>query len=633
MIVKNESAIIERLLASVEQIIDSFCIHDTGSTDDTVEKIHSFSKRSGVQGKVASMPFVNFGVNRTAALLDAKPMADFILLLDADMQLVIDPKFTKSVLETADAFLLQQGNDAIHYCNARIIRSTCAVNYSGVTHEHVNTKAGARVTDLPLLRITDFGDGGSKSDKFERDIKLLVQGIEDEPTNERYYFYLANSYMDTKQYEKAIDFYQKRIQMGGWGEEVYYSMYKMASALKALGRHDEFVSTSIKAWTYRPKRIESVYELVKYFREMSNYEAAKGFYLMVKGTPMPPDTLFVHKNVYDYALDYEYSLLAYYAGDFNAYPAYKSLFSSPLNLYAQFNNYKFYAPTLKGNVVKLGRSHAVTLDGKQHNMKGSTPSILAVKDGYVVNVRMVNYTIANGEYEYQHDVVLTENKRLKLNRKLEVVKETMLETRSLCKKPDGWSKSLKGVEDVKLANIDGEVVFTGTTVHKDGRIGMCCGTYGTILKPVELTMKSCCEKNWVFLPNRREMVYGWHPLRWGNLTREELELTNERPMPKMFEMARGSCNGVEFENEWWFVVHFVHKNEKESRFYYHSIVVFDKQMKLKRWTYPFKFSKTPIEFCLGMVVEPGRLLLTHSMNDCDGVLLVVERSVVDTLWM
>ena len=36
MIVKNESRIIHRLLNSVKDIIDCFCICDTGSTDNTV---------------------------------------------------------------------------------------------------------------------------------------------------------------------------------------------------------------------------------------------------------------------------------------------------------------------------------------------------------------------------------------------------------------------------------------------------------------------------------------------------------------------------------------------------------------------------------------------------------------------
>ena len=636
MIVKNESRIIERLLESVRPIIDYYCIHDTGSTDNTVELINKFSERTGIPGKVIYKPFVNFAVSRTAALVDGCPMADFLLLLDADMVLVIEPDFDKNKLDEADVYHIEQGNDSFQYSNTRIVRSNCAHNYSGVTHEYINTREGARKSNVKL-RIHDVGDGGSKSDKYTRDIKLLLQGIEDEPTNGRYYFYLANSYIDTNQPALAIESYKKRIAIGGWDEEVYYSMYKMAIAYRALNQMDLFIGCCLTAWTFRPSRIESIYELVKYYRETSKYSVARGYYHMVRGTPVPSDVLFVHRAVYDYALDYEYSLLAFYANDVSlVYPVYKSLFeTSHVDLYAQFGNYKFYVPQLTGTNISLDCRHDADIDGKLCKMRGSSPSILATDTGYLVNVRLVNYTIrSDGSYDYEHGIVVSGNKRIIMDQNFNYLSQTLLSCTAQIRTPDGWGgQRLLGVEDVKLSQIKGEVYFTGTTAHADGRIGMCMGAYKDILVPTELVMQAACEKNWVFLPNRREMIYKWRPLQYGQLNDQTLEIKHEKPMPRLFEMARGSCNGVEFENEWWFVVHFVHKHGNEIRFYYHSIVVFDTEMNLLRYTYPFKFSKTPIEYCLGLIIEPGRLLLTHSVNDSDSTLVIVKRGDVDSLWI
>ena len=369
MIVKNESRIIERLLESTRTIIDCYCIHDTGCTDNTVELIHKFSERTGIPGKIIYNPFVNFGVSRTAALVDACPMADFVLLLDADMILVIDPEFNKNKLDEADIYSIEQGNDTFQYSNTRIVRSTCAHNYSGVTHEYINTREGAR-TGTVKMRIHDIGDGGSKSDKFTRDIQLLLHGIEDEPTNGRYYFYLANTYMDTNQHSLAIESYKKRIELGGWEEEVYYSMYKMAIAYRVLNKNDLFISCCLTAWTFRPSRIETIYELVKYYREISKYAIARGYYRMVQGTPLPQDVLFVHRSVYDYALDYEYSLLAFYANDVSfVYPIYKTLFETThVDLYAQFGNYKFYVPYLTGKNISLDSMHDAEINNEKYKM-------------------------------------------------------------------------------------------------------------------------------------------------------------------------------------------------------------------------------------------------------------------------
>jgi glycosyltransferase involved in cell wall biosynthesis len=83
MIVKNESKIITRLLQSVLHVIDSYCICDTGSTDDTVNIITHFFQ--SLPGKIIHEPFRNFAYNRNYALEKCKGMSDYILLLDADM--------------------------------------------------------------------------------------------------------------------------------------------------------------------------------------------------------------------------------------------------------------------------------------------------------------------------------------------------------------------------------------------------------------------------------------------------------------------------------------------------------------------------------------------------------------------
>ena len=51
MIVKNENKIITRLFDSVINIIDTFCICDTGSTDDTVKTIENYFKEKNMKSE------------------------------------------------------------------------------------------------------------------------------------------------------------------------------------------------------------------------------------------------------------------------------------------------------------------------------------------------------------------------------------------------------------------------------------------------------------------------------------------------------------------------------------------------------------------------------------------------------
>ena len=74
MIVKNESKIITRLFDTILPIIDTYCICDTGSTDNTREIIEHYFKEKKIPGKVIQEPFKDFGHNRTVALKAAKNM-------------------------------------------------------------------------------------------------------------------------------------------------------------------------------------------------------------------------------------------------------------------------------------------------------------------------------------------------------------------------------------------------------------------------------------------------------------------------------------------------------------------------------------------------------------------------------
>ena len=618
MIVKNEGKIIKRMLASVRPVIDEFCIVDTGSTDDTEAVITAYAAEHGMKGVVVHDPFVNFEVSRTRALVEARKRGtDYILLMDADMLLEVHG-FDKASL-THDMYKLYQGSTQLQYLNARLVASKLKCRYAGVTHEYVAVEGPFTADNLLTLRINDVGDGGAKADKFTRDIRLLTEGIAAEPKNDRYHFYLANSYFDSGNPAASIEWYLKRIEMGGWSEEIFYSLYRISMAYKLLNKIDLFLLYGLKAWQAVPARAESIYELVKYYRETGNQKLAYSLYLLVADLPPPPDGLFVHTDVYRYKLAYEVSILAYYCGDRKeAFRLFKPVFDAPeMDLHHLLSNYRFYAPRpTPYKTLDFACAHGP--------FSGSSPSIVALNGGYVVNIRLVNYKVNNGAYEVPQNQLETRHKKVVLTADLEVVSTEMLDTLDVRLQPKDHGCSWYGVEDVKVADVGGKLYFTGTKCLATLSIGVCWGEYANPLVPVELASKQACEKNWVFLPGKLEMVYSWCPLRFGPIQNGGLELAQERPMPNLFRMARGSSNGAEFKGEYWFVVHFVHNDGK--RLYYHSLAVFDRDMNLRRYTLPFKFREAPIEYCLGLVVEEERLLVTHSENDSSPQLGVYRHS-------
>ena len=320
MIVKNESRIITRLLDSVIGIIDTYCICDTGSTDNTVQLITSYFEQRGVKGIIFFEPFKNFGYNRTVSLQRGRTTgADYLLFLDADMKLEIGSNFNKKML-TAKGYQVMQKNASIQYYNLRLVHTSINTQCVGVTHEYYDTP-GANIGKLEpdAMVINDIGDGGAKANKYERDVALLEQGLKDlemvpnAGLRQRYLFYLANTYLDSGKNDKAAANYKLRIEAGGWHEEVFYAHLKLGSAYKNMGRDSDAICTWLEGYNHYPKRAETLYEIVKHYRLAGKNLLAWHFYLIAKGVAFPKDdVLFINYGVYEYLLDYEASIVIYY---------------------------------------------------------------------------------------------------------------------------------------------------------------------------------------------------------------------------------------------------------------------------------------------------------------------------------
>lgn len=364
MIVKNESKIIERCLNAAKSIIDFVSICDTGSTDHTLEIIGNWCRENSIPSTLHQEPFKNFGYNRTLAVSLAQktyPEADYLLLLDADMVLKVESHFDKYSLDH-DQYLTMQYDNQIKYWLTRLIKTSLPWKSVGVTHEYWDidrSKLGENQYTyldtkgkLDSLIIYDQVDGGSRTDKFERDKQLLLEGINDQTTPPdlkiRYMFYLAQTFFCLNEFEESIKWYKKRVGTGGWVEEVFYSLLQIGICYEHLANISSFKSEQLikeskenksivdqstldsfihqeeqffalatsylqDAWEYRPNRAESLYHLAKMYRIKSKNNIGLTYALQGKEIPFPEeDILFVDYHVYDYLFDYEISICANY---------------------------------------------------------------------------------------------------------------------------------------------------------------------------------------------------------------------------------------------------------------------------------------------------------------------------------
>src|SRR5580704_11979684 len=179
MIVKNEMANLQRCLAAVADQLDCWVIADTGSTDGTQDFIQAFFAERKLPGELHSVPFVDFEQARNDALACAyaSPLDyDYLLFDDADMELVVEDAAFRDGLAAPGYQMIQRAASGMVYWNTRLVRRDAGARYRGVTHEYLDVPAGTQ--QLTGAWYKDHASGANRTDKFERDIRLLTNALE-----------------------------------------------------------------------------------------------------------------------------------------------------------------------------------------------------------------------------------------------------------------------------------------------------------------------------------------------------------------------------------------------------------------------------------------------------------------------
>ena len=316
MIVKNETQVIRRCLESVRPLIDYWVIVDTGSSDGTQALIKDFLKDT--PGELYEKPWINFGHNRNEALQLAKNKADYLLFIDADEVLAYDSDFTLPELDKDFYYIMTHFSGTI-YARVQLIKNSLDWRWKGVLHEIVDSpEARTRGTLRGVINAVHTDGARSQDpDKFKKDIAILEAGLLDEPDNTRYVFYLAQSYKDAGDYENSLKYYQKRIGMGGWGEEVFLSMLETGLMEQALNKPSKSIlSAFITAYHYRPSRMEPLYYMAHYYRTHEDYALGYLIASTAVNIPLSNDLLFVQQWIYEYGAWLELSICAYWMGKY-----------------------------------------------------------------------------------------------------------------------------------------------------------------------------------------------------------------------------------------------------------------------------------------------------------------------------
>lgn len=647
MIVKNESEIIERCLASVLPVIDHYVVCDTGSSDDTMDRIRRFFDSRGIPGEIHQTDFVDFEQARNQALdlcRRSRAEFDYILLVDADMELVVESDAFRDHL-TAPAYSLRQSS-RVSYYNPRLLRRDASAGYVGVTHEYL--KLDGRMERLQGIHFIDHACGANRFEKVERDLRLLTEGLQREPDNARYMFYLAQTYRDAGRFAEAVFWCEKRIAAGGWDEEVWFARYMAALCFQALGNEAEFVAGCLEAYAQRPWRAEPLYALARHYRTAGKQEAAMLFCEAAAAIPYPDaDLLFVDDQVYRTGITEEMSICGFYSrredrrrrGYESCMHLLTSRDASDATRWLALCNSIFYvksaAELFPGFAAK---EISVDMDPGYHPLNAS----IWIQDGtpYCI-VRSVNYTVDGTRYTVSDpgQVIITRNLFVRMDGEFNVIDRREMPDRS-----NGVPKfdfPVDGFEDCRLFHSRGRF-WCSCTVRDRNPAGRCeiavleiADDAGLSILQVDRVMEpERHQKNWMPLM-RDDEVYFIYTVDPTIVLRFDLEgggptVVSRKVPPLALPYARGGSQAVRVNDGWLCLIHDAFNPRADQRLYWHRFVLLDDDFAVRAATEPFYFLQKGIEFCAGLAYDDRgrRFVASFGVNDARALLGFFNRDAV-----
>jgi glycosyltransferase involved in cell wall biosynthesis len=327
MIVKNEASIIRKCLDSVRPLVDYVLIEDTGSDDGTPDVILAWLKDNSMPGEVIHEPWQNFAYNRSHALaaMRERPV-DYAMIIDADDEVVYKDGFDASAFKSglkSDVCYVEIRHMKIRYPMPYISSNKIEFRYKGVLHEYLdraNSHTSSSADGFFIDHNANHGDRSKSPSKYADDAVVLERALGSETDaflRSRYTFYLAQSYRDCGEIDKAIRHYLERSEQGFWDEEVYISLCNVGLLMeKKAEDYQAIMDVYNRASVVVPRRAEALYSAARLSMQHGAHRIA--VILAEKGLsiPLPASGLFLEPWVYEYGLLDVMAVSSFWTGEY-----------------------------------------------------------------------------------------------------------------------------------------------------------------------------------------------------------------------------------------------------------------------------------------------------------------------------
>jgi len=235
MIVKNEERFIEDCLESVKDVVDQIVILDTGSTDKTLEIVQKYDV------DVHHFKWCDdFSKARNESIKHA--MSNWILWLDADERL--QPSSKRKILKELTSvqkpviYQVQINNKTSDAADAqlstayRLFTNNRGISFKGRIHEQLAhdssfSKPDVRRSQIIIEHLGYAIEGDLKSEKNQRNLKLLQQMVTENPEDGYAHYTLGQQFNLNQEFDLAINHFNKAVELNQFDKAMTASLFNV----------------------------------------------------------------------------------------------------------------------------------------------------------------------------------------------------------------------------------------------------------------------------------------------------------------------------------------------------------------------------------------------------------------------
>jgi len=200
------------------------------------------------------------------------------------------------------------------YDSIRITKVSDKLKYKYRVHENIIVspkKLKMIMDDNIYIEDMEYGLHTTRSaNRYKNDLTMLLEDHRENPKDMRIIFYIAQTYNKLGNHDKAIFFYNKRIQIDkkkDMSDEVYISYYNLGHIYKLLGDWNKAQQNFMFSYNLRPYRAEPIYHITKYYFENNNLDKSAVFLNNLIKLELPQssvDTYEIEHRIYFYDIPY-----------------------------------------------------------------------------------------------------------------------------------------------------------------------------------------------------------------------------------------------------------------------------------------------------------------------------------------